>query len=179
MRMCYFAMVTLWSSSLSLAVSFMTSKQFSLSTDHMCIPMPNISNINVLMIVGGFGILVYIFSIALYVHMYLDFRKTNQKTLQLQRENRFARRVALIMFTNVLFFIFPLIISTSIKVTPLQHFVTSRMKAILWDTLAVTCLGINSFLNPVLFSFRNEKFRNEFRKRMSPCNNSIDNQGES
>jgi hypothetical protein len=175
--MCFAAMVTVWSLSVSLAISFMTSPKFSRissTTDKMCISSTNNDDQNVLLYVGVIGVLLYFISMALYGHMYLDVRKTNQKTAQLQRENRLARRIAVIMFTNVLFFILPLIATSAINFPPLTYHVSSRVKSIFWGTCAVTCLGINSCLNPILFSFRNETFRNEFRKRILPFHNSID-----
>ncbi|XP_031559861.1 D(1C) dopamine receptor-like [Actinia tenebrosa] len=108
--MCCIAMVIVWGLSISLAVSFMISPKFSNKTDSMCIPLQNTNNIDVLKYVGGIGVVLYILAMSLYAYLDLDFRKTNQKTVQLQRENRVARRIALIMFTNVLFFILPLVL---------------------------------------------------------------------
>jgi hypothetical protein len=47
MRMCYVAIVTVWGLSVSLAVSFMTSPQFSNRTDSMCLPLQNSDHIQV------------------------------------------------------------------------------------------------------------------------------------
>jgi hypothetical protein len=169
--MCYVAMVTVWSFSVSLAVSFMTSPQFSRKTDRMCIPLKNVNQTRVIQYVGGIGVVLYILAITLYGHMYLDFKKTNQKTVQLQRENRLARRIALIMFTNVFFFIFPLIAIAIFN--SLRKYISNVNETIFWRTFGISCLGLNSCFNPVLFSFRNEKYRNEFRKYCLLCQNAV------
>ncbi|XP_031550398.1 somatostatin receptor type 5-like [Actinia tenebrosa] len=161
-RMSYVAMVIVWSLSLSLAVSFMTSPQFSVETDTMCLPYINIDNQEVLTYVGCGGVVLYVISMALYGHMYLDFQKTNQKTVQLQRENSLARRIALIMFTNVLFFILPLAVIAAVNI--FQEHISNETLHIFWKTFGLSFLGINPCINPVLFSFRNEKLRNEFWK---------------
>jgi hypothetical protein len=168
-------MVIVWSLSVSIAVCFMTSPQFSRATDAMCVPLGTNDGVSVIHYVGGLGVLSYILSIALYGHMYLDVKKTNQKTVQLQRENRLARRIAVIVFTNVLFFKFYFFILPAIViaiVNSLEAYISLGNRFIFWKTFAITCLAINSCLNPILFSFRNEKFRNEFR-RQCPCKNSV------
>jgi hypothetical protein len=162
MRMCYVAMVTVWGLSVSLAVSFMTSLQFSMKRDDMCFPLQNSDHIEVIQHVGGIGVILYILAIALYGHIYLDFKKTNQKTVQLQRENRLARSIALIMFTNVFFFIFPMV--AIVIINSLADYISFAKRFIFRKTFIITCLGINTCFNPILFSFRNEKFRNEFKR---------------
>jgi nitrate reductase NapE component len=160
-------MVMVWSLSVSLTVCFMTSPQFSMVADSMCIPMVNIDRQNVLSYIGGIGVALYILSIALYGHMYLDVKKTNQKTVQLQRENRLARRIGLIVFTNIILFILPLIAIAIVNNFGTNISFTNRY--IFWKTFGITCLGINSCLNPILFSFRNEQFRHQFHRQFTCC----------
>jgi hypothetical protein len=166
-------MVMVWSVSVSLAVSFMTSPQFSTSTDLMCVPLGNIDGTQVLIYIGGLGVAFYIVIIALYGHMYIDVKKTNQKTVQLQNESRLARRIALVILTNVFFFVIPLCAILIVDIEQLRPYITDKSRYIFWQVFGSTCLGFNSCLNPLLFSFRNEKFRNEFRKRCFLYRNAV------
>ena len=169
-RMTYVAMAIVWALSLALAVSFMTSPQLSTKPDTMCIPLTNINRELVLHYVGGIGCSIYIIAMALYIHMYMDFKKTNQKTVQLQRENRLARNVAVIMFTNILFFIFPLaLIAVIFNIKVLSHV----DEFIFGKTFGIACLGINSCFNPIFFSFKNEKFRKELKRHCFLCSNTV------
>ena len=169
-RMTYVAMVIVWGLSLASAVSFMTSPQLSTKPDTMCIPLTNINRELVLHYVGGIGCSLYIIAIALYIHMYVDFKKTNQKTVQLQRENRLARSIAVIIFTNILFFIFPLaLIAVIFNIKVLSHV----HEFIFGKTFGIACLGINSCFNPIFFSFKNEKFRNELKRHCFLCSNTV------
>ena len=173
-RMTYVAMAIVWGLALSLAVSFMTSPQFSVKTDTMCVPYVNIDNQQVLNYVGGIGVALFVAAMALYAHMYVDFQKTNQKTVQLQRENRLARRIAIIMFTNILFFILPMVFSLILY--SFNNFRNTMDGNISLKTFGMICLGMNSCCNPILFSFRNETFCNELRRLTGFRNNRVCNQ---
>ncbi|XP_031574738.1 neuromedin-U receptor 2-like isoform X1 [Actinia tenebrosa] len=151
-RMSFVIIAIIWSISVSLAVSFMTSPQFSTQTDSMCVTSRNMRSQQVLYYIGGIGVLLYVISIALYGHMYVDFQKTNQKTVQLQRENRLARRIALIMFTNVLFFILPLAVIAAVN--GFQDHISNATLHIFWNTFGITFLGINPYIASILFYFR-------------------------
>ncbi|XP_031550399.1 proteinase-activated receptor 1-like [Actinia tenebrosa] len=74
MRMSYVAMAIVWSLSLSLTVGFMTSPQFSVETDSMCLPIVNSNNEQVLYYVGGIGVFLYMIAMALYGHINEKFR---------------------------------------------------------------------------------------------------------
>jgi hypothetical protein len=168
--MCYVAMVIVWTLTISLAVSFMTSQKFSKGQDSMCFPSWTSEGQPVTYYVEGGFITLYVISMALYGHIYYDVNNTSQRTVQLQRENRLARRIALIMFTNILFFIIPLVFDSILNHTSL---ISERDTFVFRNTGLVTCFGINACLNPILFSFRNEKFLNEFHRRCFLCRNSV------
>jgi hypothetical protein len=167
-------MTTVWSLSVLGSVCFMTVPQFSVETGSMCIPLENNNKKPVVQYPTGIGVGLYSLAIVLYGHMYVDVKKTTQKTVQLQRENRLARRMALIVFTNVFFFILPFGAVTIVVV--LKNSISQANQYIFYKTFGITCLGINSCLNPILFSFRNEKFRNEVRRLGLLCKNSIASQ---
>jgi hypothetical protein len=173
MRMCYVAMVMVWSVSVSLAVSFMTSPQFSISTDRMCVPLNNIDGTQVLIYIGGLGVVSYLISMALYGHIYINVKRTNEKSVQLQRESHLARRIAMVTLTNVFFFMLPFSAILIVDMEQLRPYITDNSRYIFWQVCGATCLGFNSCLNPMLFSFRNEKFRNGFRKRCFLYRNAI------
>jgi amino acid transporter len=168
--MCYVAMVIVWTLTISLAVSFMTSQTFSKEQDSMCVPKMTSEGQPVFNYVTIAVITLYVISMALYGHIYYDVNKTSQRTVQLQRENRLARRISLIMFSNIIFIIIPFVSDMTLEYS---SFISEKDKFIFWKTGLVTCLGINACLNPILFSFRNETFRNEFRRRCFLCSTSV------
>lgn len=145
--------------------SFMFSGKFSIGYDRLCLPLArNVDGINIMANVSIIGVMFYVASIAMYIHIYYDNKRTVNKTPQIRTENRLARKIALIIFTNILFFMVPLISTGIISFSSIRQSLSHFVLYIYWDTVLITCLGINSMLNPILFSLRNEKFQREFRK---------------
>ncbi|XP_031563306.1 uncharacterized protein LOC116298871 [Actinia tenebrosa] len=173
MPTCRVAVVIVWCLSVSAAVSFMFSPKFSARVDDICIPGENSDDLNIVALVSLIGILLYASSIALYCHIYIDVKKTSERTELLERECRLARRIAMVVFTNIILFILPLIATSIVSVSPLNKRIPQNNKEIFYKTFAVTCLGINCCFNPILFSFRNEKFRFEFSKLYFQRPNSV------
>jgi len=139
----------------------MTSDRFSMEPDTMCVPLPNIDGKDTLLYPGIFIGILYFVCICLYCHIYINVKRTTERTEQFQRDSRVARRIALTMFTNVLFCILPLVV---VVVVIFSTFLSGKDKAIFMRTCTVTCLCMNALLNPFLFSFRNEIFCAAFRK---------------
>lgn len=162
MRTAFCALAAAWFMSISLSVSFMTSASFSEGTETTCIPLPNKEGVHRLMHVGLAGILLYVISMGLYAHLYFDFRRTNRKTVQLRRENHVAQKIGLIILTNLMFFVIPLILIAIVE--SLNDDIPYVHRYIFGKTFGFIFLSFNACLNPVLFSLRNEAFRSELKK---------------
>ena len=156
----YIVIVVAWTFSISLAICLLNLRTLSHAEDDVCIPIGN-NDGNAVTYVGIFLLFLYFISIALYCHIYFNVKKTTEKTEQQRSDNSIAKKIVQINITNVLFWITPII---AIYFTTLSQ-IAFDQKRIIWDCFGMTCLVINSSINPVLFSFRNDMFRSQLPKR--------------
>ena len=117
-----------------------------------------------------FLVVLYISSLTLYVPIFCFVKKAAENA-GVQRRAALAKKMAIMIVTNFLFFIVPM---TCTLLFVYQH--TELMDAFKVDSLAklqvyfillswlpVVCLTINSCLNPFLCAFRHPRFKEEFR----------------
>ncbi|EDO31869.1 predicted protein [Nematostella vectensis] len=139
--------------------------------DSHCTPVsePTSEVIEYMMIPGGLAFILYFLTFPLYVHMYLYVTKSSQ-AMGIQREGKVARRIALIVFSNMAFFFLPIVLLLLVNLSDLGELMTDVEKDIFWKTFSYICFAVNACLNPVLFAFRNEKFRNTLRQQLHLTN---------
>ncbi|XP_048589523.1 thyrotropin receptor-like [Nematostella vectensis] len=139
--------------------------------DSHCTPVsePTSEVIEYMMIPGGLAFILYFLTFPLYVHMYLYVTKSSQ-AMGIQREGKVARRIALIVFSNMAFFFLPIVLLLLVNLSDLGKLMTDVEKDIFWKTFSYICFAVNACLNPVLFAFRNEKFRNALRQQLHLTN---------
>ncbi|EDO31871.1 predicted protein [Nematostella vectensis] len=139
--------------------------------DSHCTPVsePTSEVIEYMMIPGGLAFILYFLTFPLYVHMYLYVTKSSQ-AMGIQREGKVARRIALIVFSNMAFFFLPIVLLLLVNLSDLGELMTDVEKDIFWKTFSYICFAVNACLNPVLFAFRNEKFRNALRQQLHLTN---------
>ncbi|KAL9987930.1 hypothetical protein ACROYT_G002315 [Oculina patagonica] len=106
----------------------------------------------------SFGITLYLVTIPLYLHIYWVVKRSSQQ-MGVQRESTLAKRIAVLVGTNLVFFFTP-IISLGVLTFTQSSFETK------WIT--PYCLIINSCLNPLVHAFRNDKFKNALKRNL-PC----------
>ena len=116
------------------------------------------------------ALLSYILTFACYIHIYITVKRTAQSA-GVKRESKLAQRVALLVFSNIFFFCFPIIISAFIMV--LYHYqVLEDLGDLVFEMTAkvvpAVFLSLNSFLNPFLHAFRNDRFTQALKERL-PC----------
>jgi len=154
-----------WAVAFSLAMASMLSTDLASGTDLACVPLfSQYSKYFLLYFLTILGLL-YLASITMYCHIYINVKKTAQKTEQFRKDNSLARKIALICLTNICFWIIPLAITALITFTKLTEYVPFATRRILWNTFIQTSLAMNSCLNPILFSFRTDSFRAELFKQ--------------
>jgi len=154
-----------WAVAFSLAMASMLSTDLASGTDLACVPLfSQYSKYFLLYFLTILGLL-YLASITMYCHIYINVKKTAQKTEQFRKDNSLARKIALICLTNICFWIIPLAITALITFTNLSEYVPFATRRILWNTFIQTSLAMNSCLNPILFSFRTDSFRAELFKQ--------------
>lgn len=113
------------------------------------------------LVIGMCGIFLYLTSLLLYVHIYICVQRSANNA-GVKRESKIARRIALLVLSNIFFYCFPLAITGSVAVAiPGSMPITSQVGLL----LSVT---INSFVNPWLYAFRNDRFTKVLRDRIKP-----------
>lgn len=123
-----------------------------------------------LVIAIGF-VLIYLASIAFYIRIYFYVRKASANfSVGVQREARLAKRIAIVVSTNFVFFLAPTVMFlvyvyrfTKVLMT-MKSFSSLRGFVVIGSWLPVTLLGINSLLNPILYACRHQRFQKEIRR---------------
>ncbi|XP_078361793.1 follicle-stimulating hormone receptor-like [Oculina patagonica] len=174
----------------SLAIAFnWVVAVFMMSTAHyfkiyrrnfLCIPMVYDSNFPIetrySIALGATGITLYLVTIPLYIHIYRVVKRSSQQ-MGVQRESTLAKRIAILVGTNLVFFFVPILLLGAWKL-----FVNFRHQMLLSIYLRRTiseyipqyCLIINSCLNPLVHAFRNDKFKKALKRNL-PCRKNTSN----
>lgn len=123
-----------------------------------------------LIIAIGF-VLIYLASIAFYVRIYIYVRTASANfSVGVQREARLAKRIAIVVCTNFVFFVAPVVMFLvyvyrfTEALMDITSFSSFRGFVISGSWLPVTLLGINSLINPILYAFRHQRFQKEIRR---------------
>ena len=131
----------------------------------------------------GFLVLIlvlYTVNIPPYIHIFLFVkRSTLSAGWGVKRDVRMAARIAVLILVKFLFFAVPiiLILVSSLYATygdnPFEFggdiFKSTTYKVVIGQWLPVTCLCINSFLDPFLYAYRNGQFQKRLKKRLAEC----------
>ena len=110
------------------------------------------------------GISMYLITIALYVHMFVFVKKSSQ--LQVNGENAMAKRIALLVFSNMIFYFTPILIGLLWVMTTIARKMTPTTKEIITGALPVLLFSFNSLLNSLLYAFKNGAFRRALKGRL-------------
>ena len=120
---------------------------------------------------GVFYILTFLITLPLYIHMYIVVRKSGTQ-MGVKREGALARKLVLLVLTNLLFSTIPLSLAPLFSSISLQHYYFTYFKTYnsykvfticsLWLPVLLLCL--NSYLNPFLFAFRHHSLRRHFQR---------------
>jgi hypothetical protein len=119
------------------------------------------------------GFAFYLMTYVLYAHIFCTVRKSSFN-IGLKREGKMAKRIMLVITTNLFFFLIPLIVGYIDKYWIKFIERNTVTSFVYWYTFSYFCFGVNSCLNPILYPFRNEKFQTEFR-RLFKCKVRVSN----
>ena len=121
-----------------------------------------------------FYIFIFLCALPLYILMYIVVRKSSTQ-MGVKREGALARKLALLVFTNLLFSTILLSLGPIFSNKKLQVYFVSKLKienslfqlkvfmiCTVWVPVLLLCL--NCCLNPFLFAFRHHLFKRHFRK---------------
>ena len=126
--------------------------------------------------VAALLVLLYLISIALYIHIFYHVRKTGISA-GVKRKAALAKNISLMVCTNFAFFIIPMVCTllfvyqfdqllNAFKVDSLQSL---KVYFIILSWLPVVFLSCNSCLNPFLCAFRHPKFQKELNACANKC----------
>lgn len=111
-------------------------------------------------VVGSTGMGFYIISFFLYLHIYIVAKRTAQNA-GVKRESQVAKRIAMVIFSNVFFFLFPIILTAALMCLYPSSVTTKTV------VLTLLSLSLNSLLNPVIYAFRNDRFKHVFNSHFN------------
>lgn len=112
------------------------------------------------------GILVltfYLLSFTFYVHIYVAAKRTAQNA-GVQRESKLAKKIALLVFTNMAFFFLPVLCIGIIFILEQQYYSIAVWSLV--NLSPMLCVSINACCNPILHAFRHESFRKIVKARL-------------
>ena len=126
-------------------------------------------------------VILQLASFLLYVPIFIVAKKSGTN-VGVKREAAIARKIALLLCTNFIFFTIPVVVGVSqraicIKMyfNPLSDDWRSRTLAeVQWtlfpiENFPVLCLSINSLLNPFLYALRHPKVKKQLNPLLSRC----------
>ena len=122
------------------------------------------------------GICLYISTIPCYVRIYkyvcrsrLTIIRTasSPQSKNIKKEGTVAKKIAIVVMTNLFFFLLPVFIALIWLVTDLEDHMTPVSKEILTGVVPTICFSLNALLNPLLYAFRNKTFQNALKKKLN------------
>ena len=125
-------------------------------------------------------VILQLASFLLYIPIFIV-AKNSGANVGMKREAAIARKIALLLCTNLIFFTVPIILDVSrntvyadIKKDTSEDWrnwtlVKTQWYAFLFDILPFICLSVNSLLNPFLYALRHPKVRQQLNPLLSRC----------
>ena len=137
----------------------------------MCVLVQNFETVGFVYSQGLMVVLalLYFSVIGLYTHLYSVVRKSAQNA-GVQHESKLAKRIGLIVFSNLLFFVVPNLFLVVFTASTLNVSSKPILNALVRIWLPPLCMAINACLNPMLFAFRNDRFISAL-KLLTRCRN--------
>lgn len=109
--------------------------------------------------------LLYTITLPMYVHIFLFVKKSGNQ-IGIKRDGKLAKKILILIVSNLFFFLLPVFIGL-LWVFAGKSFgsISLSTREILVGSFTTLCLSINSFLNPLLYAFRNKRFQFVIKRR--------------
>ena len=110
------------------------------------------------------GIVLYIITIPMYVHIFLHVRRSGNQ-MGVKRDGKLAKKISILVVSNFMFFLLPIFIGLTWLFTKAFHSIPLTTREILVGSFTTICFSVNSFINPLLYAFRDRRFLFVIRQR--------------
>lgn len=111
------------------------------------------------------GMLIYCITIPFYVKIFLAVKKTSKRA-GVKRDGTLAKRICILVLSNMLFFFFPIVIAFLWLTTDIKDTMSPKKREILTGVFPTLLFSLNSLVNPLLYAFRSEKFQKAIKIRI-------------
>lgn len=120
--------------------------------------------------IGIIGMMLFVLNIFLYIHIYIVVRRS-QQNMGIKRETKTAKRIAVLVFTNMMFFFVPILMTGLLVISDTYPSIQLDGKGEIWRMVVtlyfpVVCFNLNSCINPLWYAFRNKKFKERLKERL-------------
>ena len=169
-KVAFVCIMSAWGLSLGYALSPLHhDSNLSFSPTMMC-SFPVSSKSDTFLICLGILVALYIMNIPLYMGIFLFVRQSGAN-LGIKRETAILKKISLVVATNFFLLLTPLILI--ITLVPLENIhdvinlnsdKNTQVLFVFGFWFPITCLGLNSCINPTLCTFRQGQFIKQIRK---------------
>ena len=104
------------------------------------------------------GLLLYIITLPMYLHIFVHVRSSGNQ-MGIKRDGKLAKKISILVVSNLTFFLLPVFIGLLWLFTRTFDNVALTTREILVGSFTTVCFSINSFLNPLLYAFRDRRFQ--------------------
>ena len=111
------------------------------------------------------GFLLYSISLPLYLHIFVHVRRSSH-LMGVKRNGKLAKKISLLVVTNFTFFMLPVFVGVLWLFTKTFNNMAVTTREVLVGSLTTICFSTNSFLNPLLYAFRDRRFQIAIKHRL-------------
>ena len=154
---------------LGVAVAILPLAKISVYTSNTyCVPMRPIKDIpysyEMSIALSLWGMIAYITIVPLYIKMFISVKKTSERA-GIRRDGSVAKKIAILVMSNMVFFFLPIVIAFLWLTTNLKDTMSPQNREILTGVIPTLLFSFNAFINPLLYAFRTEKFQQAIKMR--------------
>lgn len=103
------------------------------------------------------AVILYLITIPLHIHIYRYVKRSSSLT-GVNRETSVARKIAVMVVCNMLFFCLPILVALLWVLFNFTKGMDPVIKEIITGVLPTICFSLNAMINPLLYAYRNETF---------------------
>jgi hypothetical protein len=111
---------------------------------------------------------LFLITFIFYIHIYITVKEAGQNA-GAKRESKLAKRIAVLVLSNIFFFCLPVICVGIPAFIYSRNFpgISDLAYVLITNFIPSLCLSVNSCLNPLLHAFRNDLFTSVLKGRLS------------